>query len=352
MSKSVKTILILSAIVLALILVFVLKPNQAISPATNTPPPVPPTSKATTIFFAGDIMLSRNVAGKIYEKENPNLPFLETSGIIQSSNIAFANLESPFNNEGRHSVQNSLIFNADPIFVNGLKFAGFDILSTANNHVLDQGQKGIDYTIDWLTANNIVYTGTRHSKAQVVDPIIKHNDIILFGFLAYSYTAENDGGKTKSPYVNDFYNVEKMKQDVIDMKGHTADAVIVSMHAGTEYSRQPTEDQIKFAHSAIDAGADIVIGHHPHWIQTVENYKGKWIFYSLGNFVFDQMWSDDTREGLTLQVTYSDNAIQKIELKPVIIDNYCCPRWANEEETKSILEKIDLTSPILFSTIR
>ena len=133
---------------------------------------------------------------------------------------------------------------------------------------------------------------------------------------------------------------------------------------GVEYTRTPTPAQIKFSHNAIDSGADLVIGNHPHWVQTIEQYKGKWIFYSLGNFIFDQMWSVDTRQGLTATLTFSAKGgslparqagasggkniqLNKIELKPVMIDDYCCPRWANDNETKNILGKINLTSPLL-----
>ncbi len=350
MSKSDKISVIIFVVglfvIVSLIMPFITDPGSTNFSGQRPIPAEPPQPPTTTIFFGGDIMLSRNVAGRMYAANDFTLPFQNVKDVVSRADIAMANLESPFNNEGDHFVEGSLIFNADPQSVNGLKSAGFDILSTANNHALDQGIKGLNYTIDWLTSNNIIYTGTRHTTAQTVEPIIKDNDI-LFGFLAYSYTALNDGGKSTSPYINDFNDLTKLKQDILGMKGHTADVVIVNMHAGVEYKRTPSDSQVAFAHAAIDAGADLVIGHHPHWIQTVEQYKGKWIFYSLGNFVFDQMFEPETREGLTLLVTYDKSDIKTIELKPVIIENYCCPRFANEQETKSILEKINLTSPIL-----
>jgi poly-gamma-glutamate synthesis protein (capsule biosynthesis protein) len=131
------------------------------------------------------------------------------------------------------------------------------------------------------------------------------------------------------------------------------------MHAGTEYMRTPNQNQTEFAHAAIDAGADMVIGHHPHWIQTTEKYQGKYIFYSLGNFIFDQMWSQDTKEGLALKITLSKipaprlqgtpvpAKLEKLELVPVIIENYSTPRLANEVESLRILKKIDLETKIL-----
>jgi hypothetical protein len=349
MSKSDKIIAVIfilaSALTTTVILYFAFEHNN--TEYVAPPPVVVPKPPETTIFFGGDIMLARNVAGKFYAANDFTLPFKNIGPAIKTADISFANLESPFNDEGDHSVENSLNFNADPLAVAGLTFAGFDILSTANNHTLDQEQKGLDYTIQLLTENKIIPTGTTSSTLPTTEPVIEHNNT-LYGFLAYSYTAYNDGGKSTSRYIKDFNNTEGLKQDIIAMKGHTADVVIVSMHAGVEYTRDPNEAQINFAHAAIDAGADLVIGHHPHWIQTVEQYKGKWIFYSLGNLVFDQMWSQDTKEGLTLLITYRENQIKKIELKPVIIEDYCCPRWATERETISILAKINLTSPILF----
>jgi hypothetical protein len=149
------------------------------------------------------------------------------------------------------------------------------------------------------------------------------------------------------------------------------------MHAGTEYTRAPNAAQIAFAHAAIDDGADMVIGSHPHWVQTVEKYKNKYIFYSLGNFIFDQAWSQDTMEGLTLKITLSKIGatpvspsfskegaggsslsaddlqgsripaeLQSIELIPVIITN-SQPRPATADETKKILEKIGQNETLL-----
>ncbi len=315
-------------------------------PAKNvfTLPEVKHEPKITTIFFGGDIMLSRNVAAKIYAANDFTLPFKGVVDRISKTDIAFANLESPFNDHDNHSVEGSLIFNADPKSVEGLKLAGFDILSTANNHALDQGKIGIDYTLQTLKDQGIkpIGTGLDCHEGQIVE-----RDDIKFGFLAYSYTALNDGGKTIDPAVCDFNNLKQMSNDIQKLK-LVADIVIVNMHAGTEYIRKPTQAQIDFAHAAIDSGAELVVGEHPHWIQTTEQYQGKWILYSLGNFVFDQMWSQQTREGLTAMITFKEKNIEKIELQPVIIDNFCCPRWTTDDETKTILEKIDLTSPILF----
>ncbi len=123
-----------------------------------------------------------------------------------------------------------------------------------------------------------------------------------------------------------------------------ADIIVITMHAGQEYTRTPTELQKNFAHTAIDAGADIVIGAHPHWVQTVEKYRDKYIFYSLGNFIFDQEFSPETKSGLALQIfvrkTASETSLTHILLKPIIIENYGQPRLANDQEAQKILDTI------------
>jgi poly-gamma-glutamate synthesis protein (capsule biosynthesis protein) len=291
-----------------------------------------------TLFFAGDVMLSRNVSSKIEEVKDVSLPFRKMADTIKAADIAFANLESPFSDKGAR-VTEGLVFKTEPGYINGLVESGLDVLSTANNHALDQGKYGIDYTLNLLKQNNLnaVGTGTDCHKGKVVE-----KNGIRVGFLAYSYAGFNDGGNRKTELVCDLKDPKSITEDVASLK-ISADIVVVSMHGGIEYVRLPNETQIAAAHSAIDGGADLVIGHHPHWVQNAEKYKDKWIFYSLGNFVFDQMWSKETREGLALSVKASKKSITNIDLIPVIIDDYCCARPAEDNEAEEILKKADLT---------
>jgi poly-gamma-glutamate synthesis protein (capsule biosynthesis protein) len=197
--------------------------------------------------------------------------------------------------------------------------------------------------LNWLLINQIKPIGT---SGTCHDGQILERNGIKFGFLAYSYAAFNDGGKKPDTLVCDANNSPQVSKDVIALKPKV-DFLIVSMHMGIEYTRTPTQAQKNFAHNAVDSGADFVVGAHPHWVQTPEQYQGKWIFYSLGNFVFDQMWSTETREGLTIKLSLSDKKISKIELLPVIIDDFCCPRWADPAESAAILSKAGLTNTIL-----
>ncbi|MBX4188222.1 MAG: CapA family protein [Candidatus Doudnabacteria bacterium] len=295
-----------------------------------------PQPKITKLFFAGDIMLSRNVGTKIYEANDPLLPYKNIREWVLNADIAFANLESPFNNEGARITQ-GLIFKAEPGSITGLKDSGFDILSTANNHTMDQGIGGLNFTMNWLKSNGIDYIGT---GSDCHDGLIKETNGIKFGYLAYSYTAYNDGGKIPDPLVCNWTDSKQISADIMLLKP-MVDFLIVSSHMGVEYKRSPEQSNASGARTAIDAGADLFIGHHPHWIQTIEEYRGKYIFYSLGNFVFDQMWSQDTTEGLSIEVLFKDKNLSRITLLPVVIENFCCPRPATDTETKSILGKIN-----------
>lgn len=123
---------------------------------------------------------------------------------------------------------------------------------------------------------------------------------------------------------------EKRLESALRLAREQADFVVVSMHGGLEYSRKPTELQTDFARRAIDQGADMVIGAHPHWTQGIETYRGKYIFYSLGNFVFDQEFSPETKTGLAIRVHLQKlggtTQLERVELHPITIENYGQPR--------------------------
>jgi len=302
-------------------------PGQKDQMVEQTAPP----PRATTLVFVGDIMLSRHVGARMVAENNWLLPFEATADWLKAHDITFGNLESPFLNEGPR-VTEGLSFKTEPAAVAGLIAAGFDVVSTANNHAFDRGLAGVTYTLKLLDDNGVKYSGTATSTAASPAAILKRNGK-TFGFLAYSYFA-------RKPYLAGM-NIETMTSEVHTLTS-TTDFVIVSMHAGEEYTRQPSAQQVEFAHAAIDAGADIVVGHHPHWIQPVEKYRDGLIFYSLGNFVFDQEWSQETKEGLTVEVTIEPDGKMSYTLKPVLIEGYCCPSLLPQTESETLLEKLNL----------
>ena len=309
-------------------------------------------------------MLSRNVSSKIEQAKNPDLPFEATQKLLNSADITFGNLECPLSDSDIR-IREGLVFGCFVGVFVGVINSSFDVLSTANNHSFDQGSDNIAFTIDYLKSQGILPVGTARSlspprEREMTEEVIERNGI-RFGFLGYSYSAHNDGKFSTDPQVATM-DISQLKTDIAELKTKS-DVIIVSMHAGAEYTRHPNQMQTDFAHAAIDAGADIILGHHPHWIQDVEVYsppqawggvggevvesrKGL-IFYSLGNFVFDQMWSQDTREGLMVKLEFTDKELKSAELIPIVIDNYCCPRLADEKEKQSILLKINTTSTLI-----
>jgi poly-gamma-glutamate capsule biosynthesis protein CapA/YwtB (metallophosphatase superfamily) len=308
--------------------------------------------KPTEISFLamGDIMLSRNVAGQISKNnQDANWPFAKLATLLKQSNFNFANLESPFSGTNDYPTTGSLVFNAPMWTLPGLIDNNFKVLNLANNHAYDQSQAGLLNTKRLLESSEIISLGAGKDLNEAWEGRVYEINGIKIGFIGASYASVNDGGVIKNNNVARIEDTARLKQSIATLKTK-ADFIVVTMHAGTEYMRKPNQGQIDFAHSAIDSGADIVIGAHPHWIQTTEVYEGKPIFYSLGNFVFDQMFSQDTKEGLMLDINLEKSeqltSLKQIKLLPVIIENYGQPRLANPTEQQSILQKINLTSDI------
>lgn len=286
----------------------------------------------------GDMMLSRTVEQKMIEKEDWRYPFLETAGITRGADLLFGNLETPIV-AGPVVRSGSFLFRVDPRAVEGLRYAGFDVLSLANNHTLNQGPRGLASTLQELDGAGIGHAGAGLTEALTSAPAVREVKGVKFGFLAYTYAREGLTGADGKRCGTNYMDKEKMRAEVEELR-KSVDVVVVSMHAGTEYATQPHPDQTAFARAAIDAGAQLVIGHHPHVVQTFERYRGGYILYSLGNFVFDQMWSEETRLGAIAKVTFEKGSIAGIEFVPIKTFDYAQPRLAEGEEKEMILERL------------
>jgi gamma-polyglutamate biosynthesis protein CapA len=246
-------------------------------------------------------MLSRHVGAIAREKSDPSWPMRNVAGLFSSADLAFVNLEAPFSDRG-HFTGNGMVFKAAPEMVEALVSAGIDVVSTANNHVRDCGAYGIGFTLDLLARNGIAAVGTGVTEEAAHQGAVLERNGMRFGFLAYTFDQSNGNYHDTDDRVA-MMDVERMSQDVRSML-QRADVVIVSMHAGLEYWTTPSPVQRKFAHAAIDAGASVVVGHHPHVIQPVENWGNGVIFYSLGNLVFDQFQRKETQRGLIADVRF------------------------------------------------
>jgi len=279
--------------------------------ADNSAPPV-----TTRLLFGGDVMLSRYVGTVARDQHDPAFPLRDLAPVLAAADLAFVNLESPFSDRGR-PIEAGMVFKAEPEMIDALEVAGIDIVSTANNHARDCGGYGVGYTLEWLSRHKIAVVGTAATYEDAHAGTILTRNGIRFGFLAYTYDQSNGN----HPDIDDrvaTMDPAAMPRDVASMRKR-ADIVIVSMHAGSEYSPVPNWQQKAFARAAIDAGALIVAGHHPHVMQPWERYKAGVIFYSLGNLVFDQVQREDTQHGLLAEVVFSGTTMARAGVIPVDI---------------------------------
>jgi len=267
--------------------------------------------KETTLLFVGDIMLSREVGEQIKKRGDPRYPFLKTAEILNSADLTVGNLEGPISNRGENQ-GSPYSFRADPKIIEGLKFAGFDILSLANNHILDWGRKALEDTILNLNESGIETVGAGKNYTEANRPLIKEVNGIKFTFLSYTNLNPGSEATDSAAGISNFDLEEAAAKIGLFKKLKIAGFIVVLFHWGDEYQIHSNSNQREMAHQLIDAGADLIIGHHPHVIQEIENYHGKWIAYSLGNFVFDQGFSEETMKGLMLKVMVRDKKIASI----------------------------------------
>lgn len=245
--------------------------------------------RSITILAFGDVMLGRYVR-TLMDINGMDYPF-RYIGDLKGADFVHANLEGPIKEQYVRTGK-AIEFRFKPDIAWSLKDSGINIVSIANNHALDQGWTGREDTKKHLNIAGIRYFG--NPKDDLEDN---------------AYIAEVAGKKIAFVGFDDVvYKIDGDKaRELIARLDKEADYVIVSVHWGVEYVHTPTERKVNFAHDWIDNGADLIIGHHPHVVQTMEIYKGVPVFYSLGNFVFDQYWSGDTQEGLGVGIEIKEN---------------------------------------------
>lgn len=265
-------------------------------------------SPTTTILFVGDMMFDRNVATRSKAGGGPDYPFRRIgnlkNGVLGDYDLVIGNLEGPVNSK-KHSSTKSIVFSFDPSILPVLKEEGFDAVSQANNHTLDQGRDGAEESLRHLAKSDIASFGDQTRQDATSSMAILESRGKRFALLGFNNTDVRLDKTT----------VEK----VLDKALKQADFVIVCMHWGNEYKDKPTADQVALGHWFIERGVSAVIGGHPHWMESVEVYRGRPIVYSLGNFIFDQDWSKETNYGLAVGLGLSEKA-SELKLFPIKIE--------------------------------
>jgi len=268
-------------------------------------------SQNGTLLFVGDLMLSRAVGAAMERRNDYNFPFSKMGTFLSGADITFGNLEGPISNRGTQ-ISNIYSFRDDPNVVGGLKNAGFDILSIANNHIWDYGRDAFVDTLNYLKNSGIDFVGGGENFDDAHKGVLKEINGIKIIFLGYTDLLPRSASAGQNVPGISYFDLDQMIQDIKEAK-NKADIVVVSFHWGQEYQTKHNARQEQIAKAAIDAGASLVIGHHPHVVQELEEYKNGHIVYSLGNFVFDQNFSEDTKSGLLLKVILKNKRISRIE---------------------------------------
>jgi poly-gamma-glutamate synthesis protein (capsule biosynthesis protein) len=292
-----------------------------------------------TLLFGGDLMLDRGVESSVNKNFNGDFSALfDKLEILKESDITFANLEGPASDIGsdRHNLYS---FRMNPSVVPALKGAGFDVLSVANNHEGDWGREAYADTLARLTENEISYTGGGINSAEAEKPTIIEKYGMKIGFLGFSdvgpdWMASSDNQAGMLLASNPRF------EEIIKNAASQVDDLIVSIHFGEEYKERHNARQEALAHRAIDAGAKLVIGHHPHVAEDTEIYKNGYIAYSLGNFIFDQKFSGPTMQGMLLQVKLNKDGTMLVNKHIVKLN----PVFQPDKIIKGVDEKIKFIS--------
>jgi poly-gamma-glutamate capsule biosynthesis protein CapA/YwtB (metallophosphatase superfamily) len=248
--------------------------------------------------------------------------------LMKSADVAIANFENPAPNTFRWHTSGT-VFSADRRNLEGLVRAGLDYVSIANNHIGDAGRNGILQTIRNLDRVGLEHSGAGKDLAAARKPAILDANGTKVAILGYDAIARYYNAAQGRPG-NAPLSRKNVKQDVAAAREAGADVVIVFPHWGVEYQARPFAAQQKLARQIIDAGADMVIGNHAHWAGAMEVYEGKPIWYALGNFVFDQTWSEPTMEGITLELTFRGSELVQAKMRPHIILDKAQPNFLDE----------------------
>ncbi len=305
------------------------------------------------LIFTGDILPANRphtpgigTGSHFLKSKGDNwLSFFEA--INPEYDLLFGNLESPLVSNSNREKQNMRAFAGDPEFAGWLKRAGYDLVSVANNHILEFGEEGLKNTAEILRDIGVQPVGFYDEEAGSNLVVIEKNippshisvtsgrgidsgnvvsTILKIGFAAFN---EVHDIRIKNCYAQ--LNTENVKKAISALKKKKVDLICLSFHWGNEYIHYPSWQQIELGRKAIDYGADLIIGHHPHVVQPVERYKHGYIVYSLGNFIFDMNWAKHVKTGMCLVFEADMNGIISCTTHAVEIQDDYTPVLCNND---------------------
>lgn len=306
--------------------------------------------KSVVLHAVGDITLGDHplCAGfgthSINRQRPPAFTFQHVLPLLERADLRFGNLECTLSEHGlRPNDSHSIQMRGQPSYLAGLVTAGFEVLNVANNHSMQHGPRPFTETADMLRGAGIQVCGVDDGKGASVPASVSVNGLKI-AFVGYSLRPRQ--------YFSQKPLYAEGDRDAIlaDVRGVRAshDIVVVSLHWGDEFIQLPSPADVSLAHSIIDGGADLIIGHHPHVLRGIERYGRGWIVYSLGNFVCDMLWSEVLRETAICECRMTARGVEHVELLPMRINDQSQPvslPSADAVRLRSLLKSLSDTLP-------
>jgi poly-gamma-glutamate synthesis protein (capsule biosynthesis protein) len=312
--------------------------------------PGPATQDAvTTVTVTGDVMLGRRVGARLQAVGDPAAALRPTARRLAAADLTLGNLEGTLSKAGPPQ-QGGDSFGAAPSVRAGLRLAGFDVLSMANNHAGDYGPRALVETVRRVRAGGFEPLGAGPDLAAAARPVVVERNGTTFGLVAFDAIGETPAATRARPGVLrlrmqprtgdlDRGDLDRVTGIVSDLAARV-DVVMALPHWGAQYTHRTVRDQRRVARALVRAGADVVVGGHPHWVQGVEAVRGGLVAYSLGNFVFDMDFSRKTQEGVLLEMVFWGDELKGARLVPYVIGSDFAPRIARGARGEGILDDV------------
>jgi len=281
--------------------------------------PEKPRNETIVLSAVGDIIYHMSQITSAYDEQKGtydfNRYFDEIKPIIEAADIAVANFEGTTAGDDIYAYKAYPIFNAPDETLDAIKYAGFDVISTVNNHSIDTNKIGIERTLQKIQDRGMMTVGTYAQKPETRILIVEEKDIRV-AFMAYTYGCNGMEAVLTPEELDAMVNIideDKINEDIADAKAQNADLIVAFMHWGNEYQRDPSQDQKDLANSMIEKGVDIILGSHPHVIQDSVSFEHegetKFVIYSMGNFISNQRQESLDPEYPNLKNYYTEDGV-------------------------------------------
>jgi len=303
-----------------------------------------PADGPVRIAFVGDILLASSVEN-LMRREGFDYPYAKAKPYLLEPDLTVGNLENPITTRGTPAENKQYVFKGSPELLPSLREAGIDFVSLANNHTLDQGVEGLLDTIDHLNETGIAHAGAGRDDEEAFRPAVfdaNGMSVAIFGFSRVVPEVSWKADKNH-PGVAETYDSRRAVA-AIRRAGEEHDLVVVYAHWGEELSRKPRDIEKKLAREYIDAGADLVIGSHPHVLQGFEYYEGGWIAYSLGNFIFNVTKNKETRDTGVLNAVCAKGGGCELTFVPMRAIEPSRPEPLEGEERRAMFDLLERLS--------